>query len=313
MIKAIGFTIVNFIVAVATAYAAHLKWLSEAEAVILAAVLLTWLTSAEALYYATALMEAEKRDHKFWTVRNSFEHCLTNVRAAYNQIMQDQRDTPDLFQSFYDTRMTEFESSIVEAANSDRLRIDSGHLVSMDVLLSTFRGRSEDVLRAVHLLEDNHFFFSLYAKQYFPRTLRLIESKQLKEIRRLMIYANEAELKDERSIRLMRFHALTKGYDYRLMRRETFAKFVQDSHIDTDRDFGIYGSKYVYCSHQNEIGNAVGQWSRKPQTIDKFIGLFDQLWSSPDATQPALTPARRRGEKMTIDELYRDIEVADTT
>jgi hypothetical protein len=215
--------------------------------------------------------------------------------------MSDRRQLPDLFQDFFDNRLIQLENDIQTAANSDRLRIERGHLASMNLLLGSFKGQSDDILRAVHRLEDNEFFIGFYAREYFYKTFQLIGQRKLKAIKRLIIYEADSELRDPLSIELMRFHAVTRGYEYRAISATMYANYALSTHIDIGRDFGIYGNKYVYISQVNQIDHVIGHWSRRPTTVSDFTDFFDQCWKSQHAIKIPHVPTT--GE-MTVDELY---------
>lgn len=122
---------------------------------------------------------------------NLIQDCQTSRGSSKDSTAR--RDVPDLFQSFFDDRAAELEKSIVEAANRDELHLERSHVVSFSVLMGSFKGDPEDILRAVHLFEDNVWFFGIYAKGYFYQMYDLVKQKKVKAVKRLMLYKDDAE------------------------------------------------------------------------------------------------------------------------
>ena len=268
------------------AITAYTRLLTEAEAILLGVLIMILLTAAEALYQITAVREQEKRELVVWNTQDAFDVRLSNIRQGYRRILSNRRDMPDLFQSFFEERVEELEGLIVEAANRDELHLERSHVVSMNVLLGSFRGESSDTFRAVHIFIDNNFFFDIYAKQYFYRVHQLVQEKRIGEVKRLMVYTRDEELDDARSIGLMKFHVATPKYSFRVIRMQDFRSLLRDYRLDVARDFGIYGDKYVYCAVENVIDNIVGYWIRSPNAVQSFIRFYEDCWDSPVAFIP---------------------------
>ena len=286
MIKSAGIAIINFIPAIVLpAIFDYYNILSRSEAVLMGVLIWTLLTCIEVLHKTNLMSERQEEQSRLWNIENDFESRLSNIREAYRRVLANRRETPDLFQYTFDERVSELEKSITEAANKDELHINRGHLVSTNFLLNSFRGETEDLFRPIHLLEDNDWFFDIIARQYFNQVYQLVLSKKIRAVKRLMLYTNEEQLSDPRSIKLMNFHAVTKGYSYKLMMVHEFRTILRDLPVplDVPRDFGIYGKKYIYVAQVNRADNLIGYYMRNPSTIETYIKFFETCWSNPAA------------------------------
>lgn len=286
IIKSAGIAIINFIPSIILpAIFDYYDILSRSEAVLMGILIWILLTCVEILYKSDLMSEKEEQRSILWNIENEFESRLSNIREAYRRVLANRRESPDLFQYTFDERVSELEKSITEAANKDELHINRGHLVSTNFLLNSFRGETDDIFRPVHLLEDNDWFFDIIARQYFNQVYQLVLNKKIRAVKRLMLYDNEEQLKDPRSLNLMKFHAVTKGYSYRLMMVHEFRTILRDLPVplDVPRDFGIYGRKYIYIAQVNRADNLIGYYMRNPSTIDAYIKFFETCWNNPAA------------------------------
>jgi len=303
-LKVIAIVILNFIPSVIIpAIFDYYQWLSRSEAILMAVLLWVLLNSGMILYRANELGEKELQRHALMNIENQFDSKLANIQQNYRSLLQSARDEPDLFQSVFDQRITEIDQSLFEAVTKDELHIKSGHNVGMNFLLRSFKGdASVDILRAVHLLEDNGWFFDILAKGYFYQVYQFVLQKKISAVKRLMLYKNEKELEEFRSIKLMHFHATTNNYSYRIMPLQAFRSLLRDNEpLPVPRDFGIYGNKYIYIAEVNQIDNLVGYYRRSPATIGKYIRFFEQCWDSPAATTLKTIDTSKT---MTLEELF---------
>ncbi len=276
--------IINLIISVAIPFAfEHYSWLSESESILFGVLIWILLTATESLYKINEDTETEKKSLVLWNIENEFDTRLSNIREAHRKILANRRDLPDLFQNFFDDRVSALEKLIIEAANSNELHLERSHVVSFSVLLGSFKGSSDDIIRAVHLFEDNEWFFGSIARGYFYQIFELIKSKKIKSVKRLLLYNNDSELQDPRSIKIMKYHTFTNGYSYKAMNVDEFKSLVRDFRLDVARDFGIYGNKYMYMSEINRADSLAGYWKKDNAEIGTYVSFFDSCWNSPGA------------------------------
>jgi len=251
-------------------------------------------------YQITLLHSAEQAAHAVRSAETAFATNLDAINDAYVALLGRRIGEHDIFQKYFDDRATELRNAIYRAVDRDELQLSRDHVVSVDSLLELFSGRPTDVFRAVHYLADNDFFFDVYARQYFFRFMELVKKGRVKEVRRLLVYDNQTELDDPRSQRLMQFHAATPGFGYRAIRLVDYRSMLRDHRLEgVSRDFGVYGSAYVYCAETNQIDAPVGHWVRNQARVEQFIRCFDACWQQPLTTRPV-----GKGAKMSFDGLF---------
>ena len=285
--KITGMVILNILIAVLIPlFTDHFSLTSGADTILLGALIGILLTTIQILHYTTLIMDRNQIEQELWQTKDDFDKKLSNIRSAYNSILNLRRDIPDLFQSFFDDRLTDLEKTIVETASRDELHFERGHVVSINVLFASFHGNPNDIFRAVHFFEDNDFFFDIYAKQYFHSVYNLVLGNKIDKVRRLMIYNTYDDLKEARSIKLMNFHEITKGYSFRAMKKDDFRRMLRDYNLAVPKDFGIHGDKYLYVAEINLAQNIVGYWTRNQATISNFVRFFDICWESPISKLP---------------------------
>lgn len=286
IIKSAGIAIINFLPSVVIpALFDYFNILSRSEAVLMAVLIWVLLTCIELLHKTELMSEKQEHQSNLWNIENEFESRLSNIREAYRRVLVNRREMPDLFQYTFDERVSELEKSITEAANKDELHINRGHLVSTNFLLDSFGGEVDDIFRPVHLLEDNDWFFDIISRQYFNQVYQLVNNKKIRAVKRLMLYDRDEQINDQRSLNLMKFHSMTKGYSYKVMMVHEFRTILRDLPVplDVPRDFGIYGRKYIYIAQANRADNLIGYYMRNPSTIDSYIKFFETCWNNPAA------------------------------
>lgn len=284
--------------------------LTEVESTMLGVMIWSIITLTEVYYQTSSLYEERKSELEIWKSESEFDLKLLNIRDAYRKILLGKKSSIDIFQSFFDERITEVEKKLLFTAERNELHLEQSHVVSINALLGSFDGKPEDTLRMIHFLEDNEFFFDMFAKQYFYSVYRLIQQRKIREVKRLMIYDNETQLRDLLSEKLFRFHSTNKNFSYKVMQREVFVNMLRDYRLDVPKDFGIYGNKYVYVAQVNNIENIVGFWLRNEQRINQFVSFFDVCWASPNA-KLITTPEAQ--QKLTIDQLFEMPKVTSWT
>jgi hypothetical protein len=285
-VRVAAFVTLNAIPSIIIPYLlSYYKLMSDAELILLGVLLWISTTMFGSLYQTTKLFEGQKRDIALWKSQDSFDSKLSNIRIAYRKLLATKRSTTDLFQSFFEDRIGELDKMITVAADRGELQLEDRQIVSVDELLSSFNGEAHDIFRPVHFFKDNEFFFT-WAKEYFYRVFDLVKRKKIREVRRLMICEKDEELKEPRSIKLMRFHATEGGYSYKVMRMNDFRRLLRDYQLECPRDFGIYGNYYVYRARTNELDNITGEWLKDPELVHAYIRFFDACWKSPTSFTP---------------------------
>jgi len=301
-LRSIGLVLLRAVPAVGIPLLANrFKLLQTGDAILLGLLIAIFVNSVEALTHISGLRRQRAIDDKAWETKSEFDKKISVIREAHDRIVTNSTSSPDLFQRYFDEIIAEVANSISTVAGRNELHLERSHVVSVDSLLSGFHGSKEDEFRGVHFLADNDFFFGIYAKQYFYRMNDLIRKKNIKKVRRLVIYENDAELDEPRSIALIRFHLTNPCYDVRIMKLSDFRSLLRDYRLDVSRDFGVYGDRYVYCAVENLINNIVGYWIREPEKVQAFIRILDRCWDSPVAREEKDVSHK---DRMSLEELF---------
>lgn len=162
--------------------------LSGVEQFLLGASIYAALTLTAQAYHLRRLDAKTTRERRLWRVNNDFDRRLSNIRESFASIVEGRRTEEDFYSLYFERALELFEETIGEAASNRELLVDENHLSTTDMLLASFSGRDSDVACFVHYFEDNEWMFETWAKNYCFRVWRLVQSRKLKEVRRLFIY-----------------------------------------------------------------------------------------------------------------------------
>lgn len=252
------------------------------EQVLLAIVLFIGVTALETLFLAETAFYRARQDERIWDARDALDSRLQEVRRLFHIVQEDRRSEEDLFSSYFDQRLMHLTSALQDAANKREILIDETMLnVTTWLLKSSFRGRENDVFRAVFFADDEVFFFDLHTKRYFYQSYELLKKGKLKGVRRLIIYNNLDDLSSRRMQRLIAFHNTTDGYACRVLGQDSFSRIIKDFQLHhLMKDFGIYGDTYVYKGLTNRADEIVGLYSRDPNDIERLTLCFDSAWEA---------------------------------
>jgi len=264
------------------------------------------LTITQTQYSTTRLLEKQEYERVLGTIQNAIDVKLSNIREAYRKLLKSPRDGPDLFQFIFDEKISELEKSILDASERGELQIGPGDLISSSNILGIFNGKASDIIRDVSLFDDNEYFFSVYSIQYFYNVYKLVQGGKINQVRRLLIFSTEDQLRDLKSIKLMNFHAVTRGYAYRVMKMEEYQILMRDYGLDIPRGMTIYSTRYIYRSAASRPISSLGIWSKNASTIESYTSFFENCWAAPFALEIKNAEFK---EFLTPDELFEKTTV----
>jgi hypothetical protein len=241
----------------------------------------------------TALREKQQEEQRLWQILNDCDRRLSNIRLSYSNIASRGNR---LYAMYFDQKLTALGRELLDAEVSGELRVDQDSNTT-DIMLRSFSGAADDVIRAVHYFTDNEFMFTVHASHYFCDVANLVVAKKVREVRRLFVMTSNSELEHAQTKRLLQFHAGTKGYSYRVIQMPDFDRIKRDFNLPSDtKDFGIYANWYVYRSTVSIDSDVHGVFSSDPEIVRRFVAAFDRSWKSELATQPHVpgaTPSLR--------------------
>ncbi len=278
-----------------------LGYASSFESILLGLLVFMAVTIVQTQYATTRLLERQEYEQLLGIIQNAIDVKLSNIREAYRKLLKSPKDGPDLFQSIFKGKISELEKSILDAAQRGELQIAPSDFATSRIILGIFDGSASDIIRDVYLFDDNEYFFSVFSKQYFYNVSELVRKGKIHQVRRLLLFSTEDELHDSRSIRLMNFHAVTRGYSYKLMKMEEYQLLMRDYGLDIPRGMTIYGTRYVYHSAMSRPNSIMGIWSNNTSTIESYLSFFETCWTAPFAFELKTTENR---EILTLDDLF---------
>lgn len=250
------------------------------ELYLLGVLLFIALTCLEIGLLAEVAFAKELRQTEIWDAREALDSRLQEVRRLFHQVGEYRLTESDLFVHYFEQRLQALEASLRDACSRREIQIDETMLdVTTWLMESSFRGQSTDIFRAVFFTEDTNFFFDVHSRRYFNQAYHLVEEGKLAEVRRLIVYTDEADLLTDRIQRLIEFHNRTPKYSCRVIRTSSFKRIVTDYKLhQLARDFGIYGDSYLYKGVTNHVDDIVGFYSRDSDEIEKFKRCFKDCW-----------------------------------
>ena len=296
--------IINLIISVAVPLLISIKDpnpFSVGESYVLGVVLFIALTTFELYFMAERAFATETRVTKIWDARDLLDARLQEVRRLFHEVEEHKVGDPDLFVSYFNKKLIDLEKSLRDACSKNEVRINETMLeVTTWLLESSFRGRPTDVFRAVHFSEDNTFFFDVHSKRYFIQVRDLVTDKKISTVRRLIVFSDPSQLQGAQTQRLICFHQKTPLYECRAISYEVFMRIVRDYDLHyLVKDFGIYGTSYLYKGMVAQVEEIVGSYSRDATEIARFIDCFDTCWYA--AAEP---PGVATSDTISVDWLF---------
>ena len=256
------------------------KWLDQTQAILLGVMVSVALITAETFFYLTKLSEKDDLKTVLWDTLHNFDNRLSTIRKYFHNIAENRRSDPDLFQQFFENEAQKFQELISDASRKQELIIDQKHFTNTTVALECFRGERGDIFRGVHMLQENDFFLTGYPKQFFKQISEKVKKKEIKQVKRLLVYKNEGELNSQVSLQLIKYHETTPGFICKIMSYENYYRILESEQMREFPDFGLYGNKYLYRAVVTKIDENKGIWSKNSEHIEKYIRFFENFFNS---------------------------------
>ena len=252
---------------------------TAAEAYLLGALLFIALTVLELTFAIDALSDSASRQ----LTRVELDTRLQGLARLIEANHERPPAPDDLFSYYFDRKLAELEESLKTASDRDEVLINETlYDIRGRMLRTAFRGRRTDIFRAVHLCDDNDFFFGSDYHDSFRQRHSLVEAGKIVAVRRLVVYNDRQELDDGAVRRLLTFHEHTPRYEARTLQADRFWAILSSFGISHGKnlDFGIQGTAYLFTRGVLAPGQrAVGRYTRAQHEIALYRGAFDECWS----------------------------------
>lgn len=235
----------------------------------------------EIFAYTNILYQQKKHQDNEWLINSETDKKLFNIKQKMEKINQEYYPANDLFKFYLNKKLDDLSRLTEDADVKKEIRINENMIeLTKEMYYSAFTGDANSVFRPMYLCNDNEFFFEGFGKNYFELALTLVNKGKLKEVRRLFVYYNEAELNDMRIKKLIYFHNKTPHFDCKVMHIERYRHIMDDYGLrDYSGSFAVYGTRYVYTERTAPTLEKVeGYYSKKPSTIITYTNFFEECW-----------------------------------
>jgi hypothetical protein len=204
------------------------------------------------------------------------------------------REPSQLLTYMLQRKLHNLANEVSETANSLVYQL-TPKLDDTRAMLDHARGEN---IQAVHYLDNDAFVTrNRHSKRFWEEVHGDLRSGNIRSVQRLMVLASDPD--DARrqmwnmdNRRLIGMHLYELHYDCRIIQSRVFEEFQTQYRFHGVRlDFGLYGKRFVYVSHQlpdAEPGtgeaDAVGRLVGNPERIADYARLFKVCWE--EATPP---------------------------
>ena len=104
---------------------------------------------------------------------------------------------------------------------------------------------------------------------------------KIKQVKRLMVYQNDDELRSEKSLRIIKSHITRKNYSYKLIHFDKYIDLLGNEGLKEELpDFGIYGRGYLYRALISKPNEIKGIWTKSKDTINQYTSFFDDCFDT---------------------------------
>ncbi|HEU5406654.1 MAG TPA: hypothetical protein VFU48_02735 [Nitrospira sp.] len=255
---------------------------------------LTW-----ALDKVTGILEKQQLKHL--PLEREIDPSLHHIRNSFENLLSENQR---VFAGYFEREIRNLSDQIGGAASLREIQLETD-LELADMMLSPFAGHDDDILRMVHDLKNNSFFFDIHARSFFGSTHNAVRQGRIREVRRIIVFDDIAQLDEELSRRLIAFHNSEKGFACRLIRSdhyEAIKRSMRARQISPENmrpDFGIYGNHFAYYSVGQGPEDLKGRLTSMPGALHEFMNFFEACWKA-----PTIRPSEMIKHDTTITDLF---------
>jgi hypothetical protein len=234
------------------------------------------------LHEVTKTSAEFNRQHSLWTLRDPGETELANIRAHFDEIVNDARGKSDLFVNHFVNDFRRLAKKAEDAAAKKELRIVSDYYLNDDEVFEAFlSGQQDPVLRYTWPIGNNDRLFEEHAwRRYFEVIANMASKGKVASIRVILVLEDLQLAKNARLGALFDFYKAASQQEARHIDRNNFQTISMETGIPTHfLDFGIYGQQMLFRSEQYQP-EYTGTFSKDKNLIATYVKFFDTLWDS---------------------------------
>lgn len=252
-----------------------------------------WLTSK--------LAGRDEHEERLWDLREECETQLLIIRNCFVQITRDRYGPTDLFVTHFQKEIHKLLEKIKEVAERQQLVVQADHFLNVDNVLDAFQGASERIFRYTWPIDGTHKLFDDHAwKRYFEKTTKMMQQREIKEIRTVIVLEDPKVISSSRLKKLFDFFNTNRDFNCYTINKADFRAICSDNGMPSCYiDFGIYGDVLLFLTEQYEP-EIIGLFTKDKTKIQHYCHLFDSMWGSAIARKNPSTAL----EQVTLEDLY---------
>jgi hypothetical protein len=238
----------------------------------------------DVLWIVSHRLNQLSKQHDLWTLRESGDSELSNIRSSFANIVHNSYGKRDLFVAHFLKEFQRLSRMIREVTDNQELRVAADHFLSVDNVVDAFWGDDERIWRYTWPVQpDEKLFGELPWKRYFEVTAKMLQKGDIESIRAILIVDNISTIESPRIKALLDFIKTTDNMDCHIIETRNYQRVCEDNGVPPHfKDFGIYGSRLLFRTEQYESENheIIGTFSKNTELIQNYISLFDAMWHS---------------------------------
>jgi hypothetical protein len=255
---------------------------SRADQILLTIGLFMALLLIDIIWLLATAAQRQSKEYELWQLRDAADVELANVRHHFAEIAQMSHGGNDIFVSHFMKEIHDLSRSIKDAADKQELRTASDFYIKAKDIFGAFLGDPNPVLRYTWPISESDKLFEEPAWfRFFEVKARMVEQKEIKGARALLILDGPHMLTLPRIVKLLDFFHTNPGQECRIIMKDAFQRICTENNIPcTYLDFGIYGQRMLFRSEQY-APEYIGVYTKDTGTIQAYSKFFDTLWDSP--------------------------------
>lgn len=186
----------------------------------------------------------------------------------------------------FEKEFKKLKRKISEVAEKKELFISADYFLNADNVLKVFPTFDESIWRYVWKIEniDIPLFKEHSWRQFFEKTAKLVQQKEMKEIKAIIVLDKMEYLESERIKKLLDFFKTNENISCRLISLESYEDVCRINSVELSlSDFGIYGHNLLFIEKYNNE-EVSGFFSKEPTQIDDYSKLFECFWEAKTIT-----------------------------
>lgn len=196
------------------------------------------------------------------------------------KILSERYGSKDLFVYWYSQKIHVLQRHIKNTLDTESFDFDQSMTAERSRILSSLKRSKPDVFWAVASCKSIPHFADPDGTAFLRQVDRMVQDGEITEVRRLFLFDDPSELNDVAAKILFLLHVQNK-YKAKIIASEDFDVIFKNFGDKTlTRDFGIYGSNFVWETPEQNIMTQIGFMSRNQNRINIYKQLYEEIWAT---------------------------------